>query len=160
MTNEMYLICRPFVNPSSSSLALLPRASHPLGPGGQVRSPAKMSNASSAATAAAAASSSSSPPSSFTVLYFASAGSFAAREREAFPAPMPLSRLFRALEERHPGIRAAVLSSCLVTVNLDYVDVPEEDDGREGDQAGGDIAPAFVIKEGDEVAIIPPVSSG
>ena len=45
----------------------------------------------------------------------------------------------------------AVLESCAVTVNLEYVDV-EEENGRE--RAG------VVIKEGDEVAIIPPVSSG
>ena len=45
----------------------------------------------------------------------------------------------------------AVLNSCAVTVNLEYVDV-EEDGGKE--KAG------VVINADDEVAIIPPVSSG
>ena len=43
-----------------------------------------------------------------------------------------------------------VLSSCAVTVNLTYIDI----DGEDAPDAG------LVIKEGDEVAIIPPVSSG
>jgi molybdopterin converting factor small subunit len=47
-------------------------------------------------------------------------------------------------------MKAKVLESCLVTINLEYVDIPEA--------AGGDTE--IVIKEGDEVAIIPPVSSG
>ena len=45
----------------------------------------------------------------------------------------------------------AVLGSCAVTVNLEYVDVEEE---------GGKEKAGVVINEGDEVAIIPPVSSG
>lgn len=45
----------------------------------------------------------------------------------------------------------AVLDSCAVTVNLEYVDVEEE---------GGKEKAGVVIQEGDEVAIIPPVSSG
>ncbi|KAL2758766.1 hypothetical protein ACRALDRAFT_1075211 [Sodiomyces alcalophilus JCM 7366] len=90
------------------------------------------------------------PPSGhFNVLYFASANSFTSKQYEALPAPLPLGQLFDALEERHPGMKSNILDSCLVTVNLEYVDVPA--DG----QASGTI-----IKEGDEVAIIPPVSSG
>ncbi|KAJ1331087.1 molybdopterin synthase sulfur carrier subunit [Microdochium nivale] len=93
------------------------------------------------------------PAGHFNVLYFASAGSFTSREHESFPAPLELSRLFDTLEERHGGIKDEILSSCLVTVNLEYVDVPPE--------GGGSITTTpFVIKEGDEVAIIPPVSSG
>ncbi|RFU78796.1 ribosomal s28b [Trichoderma arundinaceum] len=88
------------------------------------------------------------PRGHFSVLYFASAGSFTGRDSESLPAPLPLGKLFSELELRHPGIQAKILDSCLVTVNLDYVDVPGE--GEEGP----------VIQEADEVAIIPPVSSG
>ncbi|KAH7034836.1 uncharacterized protein B0I36DRAFT_360306 [Microdochium trichocladiopsis] len=95
------------------------------------------------------------PKGHFNVLYFASAGSFTAKEYEAFPAPLELSKLFDVLEERYNGIRDRILSSCLVTVNLEYVDIPEGSNTSEGES----IAPV-VIKEGDEVAIIPPVSSG
>ncbi|ETS87100.1 hypothetical protein PFICI_00928 [Pestalotiopsis fici W106-1] len=90
------------------------------------------------------------PPGHFNVLYFASAGSFTAKEFESFPAPLPISKLFDLLETRHVGIKAKILDFSLVTVNLNYVDLPEnvEDPNQ------------LVIKEGDEVAIIPPVSSG
>lgn len=83
--------------------------------------------------------------SSFKILYFAAATSYTKREAEALPAPMKLSDLFSALEKRYPGIREKVLNSCAVTVNLEYVDLEEQ---------------TLVIKEGDEVGIIPPVSSG
>ncbi|ROV94626.1 hypothetical protein VPNG_09189 [Cytospora leucostoma] len=93
------------------------------------------------------------PPSGhFNVLYFASASTYTGKEFEALPAPVPLRQLFSTLEERYSGIRTQVLKSCLVTINLDYVDVPEDND------EGG--AGETVINEGDEVAIIPPVSSG
>ena len=88
------------------------------------------------------------PPGHFTVLYFAAVADYTARESEALPAPLALAKLFGALEERYPGVREGLLGSCLVTVNLEYVDVTAED---------GD---GVVIKEGDEVAVIPPVSSG
>lgn len=64
---------------------------------------------------------------------------------------MPVSSLFAAVEEKYPGITHKVLESSAVTVNLDYVSVEEEAD--KGD-AG------MTINAGDEVAIIPPVSSG
>lgn len=85
------------------------------------------------------------------ILYFASAGSYTSKNVEALPAPLPLSKLFGLLEERYHGIRASVLDHSLVTINLTYVDVPGA--GEEG-------AEEIVIQEGDEVAIIPPVSSG
>lgn len=58
--------------------------------------------------------------------------------------------MFSKLEQLYPGIKDKVLNSCAVTVNLSYIDVD------------GDDAPdlRMVIKEGDEVAIIPPVSAG
>ncbi|KXJ96000.1 molybdopterin synthase sulfur carrier subunit [Microdochium bolleyi] len=93
------------------------------------------------------------PKGHFNVLYFASAGSFTSKEHESFPAPLELGRLFDVLEERHSGIKDTILSSCLVTVNLEYVDMPPEGDSSSS-------TTPFMIKEGDEVAIIPPVSSG
>lgn len=86
------------------------------------------------------------------MLYFASANTFTGKESEPLPAPLPLKKLFATLEERYTGIRAKVLESCLVTINLNYVDVPEDNNEDGADEP--------VIKEGDEVAIIPPVSSG
>jgi molybdopterin converting factor small subunit len=89
------------------------------------------------------------PKGHFNVLYFAGAGSCTGKEFEALPAPMPLGHLFRELESRYPGIKAKILDSCMVTVNLEYVDVPGEGEGD-----------GVVVQEADEVAIIPPVSSG
>jgi len=89
------------------------------------------------------------PKGHFNILYFATAGSFTHKEHETLPAPLPLSRLFHLLEERYPGMTEKVLKSCLVTVNLDYADIPK-----------GDGAEDRTIEEGDEVAIVPPVSSG
>jgi molybdopterin converting factor small subunit len=91
------------------------------------------------------------PKGHFNVLYFASAQSYTSKEFESLPAPLPLGKLFQALEDRYQGMRSSILESCLVTVNLDYVNVPEN---------GTDGADQLVIHEGDEVAIIPPVSSG
>lgn len=90
------------------------------------------------------------PAGRFTVLYFASASSYTSKESETFEAPLPLVKLFETLEEKYNGIQSKVLDSCLVTVNLEYVDLPQD--------GGGDSE--FLIKDGDEVAIIPPVSSG
>ncbi|KAK2019930.1 this family protein [Colletotrichum eremochloae] len=89
------------------------------------------------------------PKDHFNVLFFASAGSFTSKQHEAFLAPMSLKNLFDVLEERYSGIKESILESCLVTVNLEYVDVPGPDDGD-----------GLEIRAGDEVAIIPPVSSG
>jgi molybdopterin converting factor small subunit len=89
------------------------------------------------------------PKGYFNVLLFASASSFTSREYATLPAPLPIGKLFDALEELHSGIKDKILSSCLVTVNLNYVDMPDSDSED-----------ALVIQEGDEVAIIPPVSSG
>lgn len=96
----------------------------------------------------------------FTLLYFASASSYTKKDSETFQAPLPLPKLFDILEERYPGIRDKVLSHCAVTVNLDYVDVGIL--GEEGGEKSG-VEPVLdmpVIEEGDEVALIPPVSSG
>ncbi|KAK3398103.1 hypothetical protein B0T20DRAFT_414235 [Sordaria brevicollis] len=93
------------------------------------------------------------PKGHFNILYFASASSHTGKDMEALPAPLPLRKLFDILEDRYRGIQETVLDHCLVTINLSYVDMPssEDEDGEEN---------AVVIQEGDEVAIIPPVSSG
>jgi molybdopterin converting factor small subunit len=54
-----------------------------------------------------------------------------------------LRSLHEKLETMFPGIREKVLQGSMLTVNLEYVDDLE-----------------MQIKEGDEVAVIPPVSSG
>ena len=92
----------------------------------------------------------------FTLLYFAHASQITRRDSETFPAPMPLKKLYALLEDRYPGIKEKVLGSCAVTINLEYVDVDLEDDKGEEVAQGG----VIMIREGDEVALIPPVSSG
>lgn len=89
------------------------------------------------------------PAGHFTILYFASASSHTSKDSDFLPAPLRLSELFDTLEERYAGIKDKVLETCLVTVNLEYVDMPGV-----GENTG------TIVKEGDEVAIIPPVSSG
>ncbi|OJJ51738.1 hypothetical protein ASPZODRAFT_148962 [Penicilliopsis zonata CBS 506.65] len=86
---------------------------------------------------------------SFIIHYFSTASSFTGKHSESLPAPLPLSRLFAVLEERYPGITEKVLDSCSVSLGDEYVDVQGNANGNEN-----------VIREGDEVGIIPPVSSG
>jgi molybdopterin converting factor small subunit len=91
-----------------------------------------------------------SPAGQFSILYFAAASTFTKKTSEHLPAPVKARDLFAQLEERYPGMRDRVLASCAVTVNLEYIDVDGED-AADLDRE---------IKESDEVAIIPPVSSG
>ncbi|KAF9732455.1 hypothetical protein PMIN06_004020 [Paraphaeosphaeria minitans] len=90
------------------------------------------------------------PAGHFSILYFAAASTFTSKATEHLSAPVEARDLFSKLEALYPGIKDKVLNSCAVTVNLTYIDIY------------GDEAPdlEMVIKEGDEVAIIPPVSSG
>ncbi|OBR15275.1 Molybdopterin synthase sulfur carrier subunit [Colletotrichum higginsianum IMI 349063] len=89
------------------------------------------------------------PKDHFNVLFFASAGSFTCTPHEAIPGPLSLKKLFEVLEERYIGIKERILDSSLVTVNLEYVDIPGPDDGD-----------GPIIQAGDEVAIIPPWGLG
>ena len=90
-------------------------------------------------------------PPEFNLLYFAGAATFTKKPQERLPAPLEISKLFGLLEQLYAGITRQVLNSCLVTVNQEYVDVSDQGDSEQ--------APV-IIQNGDEVAIIPPVSSG
>lgn len=91
------------------------------------------------------------PAGHFTLLYFAAASSHTRRTHDFLPAPLPLVQLYGVLEQKYPGFKKKVLESSAVTVNLEYVDLDEE--AEKGEEE-------LVIREGDEVAVIPPVSSG
>ncbi|RDW61188.1 MoaD/ThiS family protein [Aspergillus mulundensis] len=75
--------------------------------------------------------------STFQVHYFASASSYTGKNTESLPAPLPLSKLFDTLE---------------ANLGDEYVDM--EADGSGSGNEG------IMIQNGDEVAVIPPVSSG
>ncbi|GBF96605.1 hypothetical protein Rsub_09351 [Raphidocelis subcapitata] len=79
------------------------------------------------------------------VLYFARSREVAGAPEEALDLPpgATTSSLLDDLRSRHPGL-AGVLTSCVVAVNHEYV-------------AAGEAAE---LREGDEVAIIPPLSGG
>ncbi|KIW87063.1 uncharacterized protein Z519_12360 [Cladophialophora bantiana CBS 173.52] len=102
----------------------------------------------------------------FTLLLFAAASTFTGGlETLHLRAPTTLGAVFRTLETRFPGISHAVLRSAAVTVNLEYVDFdPDEVEGgdeRDGEGEGeSKTGMDLVINPGDEVGIIPPVSSG
>ncbi|KAF2010675.1 molybdopterin synthase-like protein small subunit CnxG [Aaosphaeria arxii CBS 175.79] len=94
------------------------------------------------------------PEGHFSILYFAAASTFTAKSSEHLLAPLAAGQLFALLEQRYPGITDKVLTSCAVTVNLEYIDLEGDGDGDDAEHRD------LVIKAGDEVAIIPPVSSG
>lgn len=98
----------------------------------------------------------------FTILYFAASSTYTSRASESLLAPLPISKLYGVLEERYPGI-TNLLKSCQVTVNLEYVDIPTTTTTTTtggGGVGANDAVPELLIRPGDEVAIIPPVSSG
>ncbi|KAJ4991238.1 ThiS family protein [Stagonosporopsis vannaccii] len=91
--------------------------------------------------------SSKAPADHFTILYFAAASTFTGKIAEHLPAPLRVRDLFTKLDHAYPGFQHKVLSSCAVTLNLEYIDLDDTDAEQK-------------INAGDEVAIIPPVSSG
>ena len=93
----------------------------------------------------------SSSPGYFSLLYFATAAKYTKKSSDIFPAPLPVKNLFAMLEKEYRGITDSVLSSSAVTINLHYVDMEQNDKESDG---------GLKIQKGDEVAIIPPVSSG
>jgi molybdopterin converting factor small subunit len=96
----------------------------------------------------------------FQIHYFSTASSYTGKSTERLPAPLPLSQLFNLLEERYPGIQEKVLGSCSVAVGDEYVDVDVDGSVDEGEGVNGGKGNRRVILEEEEVAIIPPVSSG
>jgi molybdopterin converting factor small subunit len=91
------------------------------------------------------------PAGHFTVLYFASSSSYTHKQHDYFPGPLLLSQVPDLLEMQYPGIKEKLLGSCMLTVNLDYVDAEEE--AAKGEQG-------LTVQPGDDLAIIPPVSAG
>ena len=91
------------------------------------------------------------PPGHFTLLYFAAALSYTGKQSDFLPAPLRVDHLYETLDKLYLGFKEKVVDSSALTVNLDYVDIPEESAKGEG---------CLHIQPGDEVAIIPPVSSG
>jgi molybdopterin synthase sulfur carrier subunit len=89
----------------------------------------------------------------FNILYFAAASSYTKKMSESLPAPLPANQIFDVLDSRYPGIKEKILTSCAVTLNLEYIDV-------DVDELSDPSISSIIIREGDEVAIIPPVSSG
>lgn len=94
------------------------------------------------------------PAGHFRILYFASAASFTHKESDTFAAPVTAATIFDLLEKSYPGMTQAVLSSCAITLNLEYIDIDSSNSGIRGSDS------KTTIRAGDEVAIIPPVSSG
>ncbi|KAF1809076.1 hypothetical protein P152DRAFT_175480 [Eremomyces bilateralis CBS 781.70] len=86
------------------------------------------------------------PSGQFKILYFASATSFTNKSEEYLDAPLNSRELFDVLDQMYPGMKASVLDSSAVTRNLEYLDLEDDD--------------PTIFQAGDEVAIIPPVSSG
>jgi molybdopterin converting factor small subunit len=86
------------------------------------------------------------PSGQFNLLYFAASSSYTKKSSEYLQAPLRAAELFDTLEKMYPGMTEKVLDSCAVTLNLEYIDIDESSH--------------ITFKEGDEVAIIPPVSSG
>lgn len=91
------------------------------------------------------------PTGHFRLLYFATAADYTKKSFDEVPAPLAVKALFAMLEDKYPGITGRVLSSCAVTLNLEYVDMQADPSDPRSD---------IEIQAGDEVAIIPPVSSG
>ena len=82
------------------------------------------------------------------LLYFAAAKSYTGKQLDFLKAPFVVNQLYDHLEKLYPGIRKQVLDSCALTINEEYVDNDNENSGLR------------MIYQGDEAAIIPPVSSG
>ncbi|OAX80588.1 hypothetical protein ACJ72_05077 [Emergomyces africanus] len=99
-------------------------------------------------------------PSTFQIHYFSTASAYTRKQTESLPAPLPLPKLFDLLESRYPGIKEKVLVSCAVSVGLEYVDVDVDVRNVDGKKEDVDPADVRVIGPGEEVGIIPPVSSG
>jgi molybdopterin synthase sulfur carrier subunit len=97
-----------------------------------------------------------------TILFFAAASTYTAQESTTLRAGVTLRQLLSDLEARYPGFTAKIVSGSAITVNLEYVEfdadqLSKEDAASENDTQEG---LGMIIQPGDEVGIIPPVSSG
>ena len=84
------------------------------------------------------------PQITITILYFASACDATGLSSESLTFPLPQIRIHELeekLKDRHEKLKS-MLDICMFAVNMEYC-------GRDD-----------IVKEGDEVAIIPPVSGG
>ncbi|KAK5938239.1 hypothetical protein PMZ80_009209 [Knufia obscura] len=89
----------------------------------------------------------------FTLLLFASAQSYCNNtESLSLSAPTTLRQLYAELETRYLGVGEKILRSSQVVINLDYVDCEWDERETKGEEV--------VIKAGDEVGVVPPVSAG
>lgn len=95
----------------------------------------------------------------FSLLYFGPLADLAGQQKEvveitttmaASNEGLTISELYKYVGSRHGDSAAILLDSCAVAVNMEYL----EEDTETGSSN------AIVIRPGDEVAIIPPVSSG
>lgn len=87
------------------------------------------------------------PSMTFTVLYFAGAKDIAGVESETMYSPsttLPISEFPNLLLAKHPKL-SSILPTCMLSINLEYIDKTDAD---------------ISIKQGDQVAVIPPVSGG
>jgi molybdopterin synthase sulfur carrier subunit len=100
------------------------------------------------------------PNSTFKILYFAAASTYTNKTSELLSAPLPVRSLFSTLESRYPGITAKVLRSCAVTINLEYVDMDLDSNAGLASDGASEPVGEIMIQAGDELGIIPPVSSG
>ena len=89
------------------------------------------------------------PTNHFTLLYWGPATSFTGKGRDYIKGPLKVTELFNVIERMYPGMKHNQLDSCAVSVNGEYADL----NPVEGEET-------LMLKEGDEVAIIPPVSAG
>ncbi|EXJ83639.1 hypothetical protein A1O1_07263 [Capronia coronata CBS 617.96] len=96
----------------------------------------------------------------FTLLLFASASTYTGAETLTLPAPSSLRQIFTTLERMYPGFVDKVLKSAAVTVNLEYLDIELDGLDPASTDPGSTTGLDMLIKPGDEVGIIPPVSSG
>jgi molybdopterin converting factor small subunit len=80
----------------------------------------------------------------FTVLYFGPLKSLTGKSSETIGSDITITQLLSHLATAYEDVQ--LIKSCAVSVNLEYVDSEEYDQ--------------TTLKNGDEVALIPPVSSG
>ncbi|KAJ9105539.1 hypothetical protein QFC19_003521 [Naganishia cerealis] len=94
---------------------------------------------------------------SITILYFASIRTHLNLERETVPLPLPgssqststISDLPQAIHRLHPSDKVKqILQGCMWSVDEDMVDLEDEEEGKR------------ILKGGETVAVIPPVSGG